>query len=267
MGEIRVIDAHVHMGLRNFPPDCQRLRDSSSPIMEQSFSDNSVEIEKVLLVPSFPCGNDTCEDGFWQQVEQYRDDHRFAQLGTVNPRCSNVKEILERQYSKGIVGIKLHPVHHGYSPNAYREEEGGMRGLGQVYEFAEEYKLPVLIHTGTSVGERARNKYGDPLLVDDPVKDFKVTFVLAHAGRPLWCDSAYFLARSYDNVYLELSSIPPESLRSYLPRLDSILNKCIYGSDFPSYKGQTLLNHAARFWNQVKDRGVMKENAVKVYGL
>ncbi|BBD73019.1 hypothetical protein HS1genome_1408 [Sulfodiicoccus acidiphilus] len=107
-----------------------------------------------------------------------------------------------------------------------------------------------MFHTGTSLGEGDRNKYGDPILLDDVIKDNNLTVVIAHAGRPLWWDLAFFLARSYPDIYLELSWFLPESLKSYISRLDQVLEKSIYGSDFPSYKEQRLTGHPSRSCNE-----------------
>jgi len=65
-------------------------------------------------------------------------------------------------------------VHKWFKLNAYREEEGGNIKLLRIYEFVEDYDLPILVHTGTSVGEGARNQYGDPILLDDVLKEFSL---------------------------------------------------------------------------------------------
>jgi uncharacterized protein len=56
---------------------------------------------------------------------------------------------------------------------------------------------------------------------------------LAHGGRPLWMDTAFFLIRRHPNVYLDVSGIPPKKLLHYFPRLSEIANKTLFGSDWP----------------------------------
>jgi predicted TIM-barrel fold metal-dependent hydrolase len=93
----------------------------------------------------------------------------------------------------------------------------------------------VMIHTGTSVFPGARNRFADPMAADDVAVDFpRLSIVLAHAGRPLYMDTAVFLARRHPNVYLDLSGIPPRKLLDYLPRLEEISERCLWGTDFPS---------------------------------
>ena len=46
-------------------------------------------------------------------------------------------------------------------------------------------------------------------------------------------DTAFFLVRRHENVYLDISSIPPSSLLKYFPRLPEIAHKTLFGSDWP----------------------------------
>ena len=76
---------------------------------------------------------------------------------------------------------------------------------------------------------------GEPILVDDVAVDFPtLTIVLAHGGRPLWMEQAFFLVRRFERVYMDVSSIPPRALLRYFPRLAEVADKVLYGSDWPA---------------------------------
>ena len=45
--------------------------------------------------------------------------------------------------------------------------------------------------------------------------------------------TAFFLIRRHSNVYLDISGIPPKSLLQYFPRLDEIVDKTLFGTDWP----------------------------------
>lgn len=265
-----VIDSHVHLGMGKMPSHCYDFLKHIGLEKETqiTFADDDVKLDKIVLVPSFPCGNTCCTDGFYSQLKFRQSNPVFLQLGTVNPNCNiDIKKELETQYANGIIGIKLHPVHHYFKPNAYREEEGNLRNLEIIYSYASDMRLPIVFHTGTSITSMSRNKYGDPIYIDDVIKDFpSLKIVLAHAGRPLWTSTAFFLSKSYNNVYLEISSIPPTKITTYLPRLNEIKDKIIYGSDFPNYKGQTLLGHARMTISSLGyDSGIMRDNFLKIF--
>jgi len=153
----------------------------------------------------------------------------------VHPRLSaDPAGDLEHIVTKhGIRVLKLHPPHQLFRMNAYRDG-GGMPQLAAVYERASSLGVPILVHTGTSVFPGARNKYGDPMDLDDVAVDFpRLTIVMAHAGRPLWMETCLFLLRRHPNVFVDLSGIPPKSLLDYFPRLAEVASKAMFGTDWP----------------------------------
>jgi uncharacterized protein len=131
----------------------------------------------------------------------------------------------------GLQMIKIHPPHQLLFPNDYLT---GAKELEIIYRAAEANGVPVMFHTGTSIFPGARNKYGDPIYVDDVAVDFpKLKILLAHGGRPLWMQTAFFLVRRHPNVYLDISGIPPKMLLKYFPRLEEIAQKTLFGTDWP----------------------------------
>lgn len=175
----------------------------------------------------------TAETNDW--IARFTRTHRdrLIPVGSVHPRhVSNTREELERILDLGIRLIKIHPPHQLFAPNAYRAD---LPQLADVYGVCEQRSIPVMIHTGTSVFPRARNVFADPMPVDDVAVDFpNLRIILAHAGRPLFAEAAFFLARRHPNVMLEVSGIPPKSLLQYLPRLPEMTDKTLWGTDWPS---------------------------------
>ncbi|RMH01011.1 MAG: amidohydrolase [Planctomycetota bacterium] len=129
-------------------------------------------------------------------------------------------------------GIKVHPPHQGFAANAYLD---GLDGLRVLYAGCQERGLPVMIHTGTSIFPGARSRLGDPMAVDDVAVDFpELKIVIAHCGRPLWYEQAFFVARRHPNVWLDLSGIPPRQIPQRLPWLPRLADKVLWGTDWPS---------------------------------
>ena len=166
----------------------------------------------------------------------YRDAHpdKFFAYGSVHPRLSkDPKRDMQELISKlKIDAIKIHPPHQLAQANGYID--GSAPALKTIYSMAEDAGLPVTIHTGTSVFPGARNRFGDPIHVDDVAIDFPdLKIVMAHGGRPLWTKTAWFLLRRHRNVYLDLSGIPPSSILDAFPRLEEIADRSMFGSDWP----------------------------------
>lgn len=169
---------------------------------------------------------------------RYRDacGGRVLAFGGIHPpACDDVDGEMSRLLDElALDGIKIHPPHQALAPDAYRDG-GGCPGLRAVYEACEERGVPIMFHTGTSVFPGARSRLGAALPLDDVAVDFpRLKMILAHAGRPLWFEEAFFLARRHPNLHLDLSGIPPKSLPDVLPRLDEIADKCLWGTDWPS---------------------------------
>jgi predicted TIM-barrel fold metal-dependent hydrolase len=176
--------------------------------------------------------------GFTSGVNQFVADYvkenpkRLLSCGSLHPRhTSNVMADVEQLLRLKIQMIKIHPPHQLLFPNDYLT---GMKELEIIYRAAEANGIPVMFHTGTSIFPGARNKYGDPIYIDDVAVDFpKLIILLAHGGRPLWMHTAFFLLRRHPNVYLDISGIPPKTLLKYFPRLQEVAGKTLFGTDWP----------------------------------
>jgi len=169
-------------------------------------------------------------------VSRYVAGHedRLSSVGSVHPRHSqDPGGDAERLFDeKKIRMLKIHPPHQVFAANAYLD---GLEGLAKIYAAAQARRRPVMIHTGTSIFPGARNRFADPIAADDVAVDFpELPIILAHAGRPLYMDTAVFLTRRHPNVHLDLSGIPPKKLLEYLPRLEELSVRCLWGTDYPS---------------------------------
>ncbi|NON61469.1 amidohydrolase family protein [Acidianus sp. DSM 29099] len=151
--------------------------------------------------------------------------------------------------------IKLHPVHQLFKPNAYREEEGKLEALEEIYDYAQSNGFPITFHTGTSIFPGARIKYGDPIFLDDVAVDFpRLKIVMAHGGRPFWMEEAFFLLRRHKNIYLDIAGIPPKKLLEYFPRFREIYDRSLFGSDWISPGIKSIKDNVDQFMSlQIED--------------
>ena len=251
-----VTDCHVHINpLWEMRPEARALIDAHSAAkgFESLLHDPSAFIrlldaaglERAVLV------NYVAPEiiGYTEKTNEFvrdfvrTDPDRLIAVGSVLPTRPQAGTEVRRLVTEyGIRGIKLHPPHQLFAPNAYLD--GRLEGLREIYATCEELGVPVMIHTGTSIFPGARNRYGQPLLMEDVAIDFpRLTIVLAHGGRPLWMEEAVFLTRRFPNVYLETSSVPPGKLLEYFPTLEKIRDRVVYGSDWPGPGVRDLGEH------------------------
>jgi uncharacterized protein len=245
---MRVFDCHIHVQpweqmkpaalavMTAARPDLDRIRRALADPAELLRLMDEQGVERAALInyvaPEVMGFTETVNDWVAAFVRGHAD--RLVAVGSVHPRhtrdaASDTTRLVEEL---GIRLLKLHPPHQLFAANGYRD---GDEALGQIYGTAERLGLPVMIHTGTTIFPGARNRYSDPMAADDVAVDFpKLKLILAHAGRPLFMPTAVFLARRHTNVHLDLSGIPPKKLLEYLPRLEDLAGKCLWGTDYPS---------------------------------
>lgn len=243
-----ISDLHVHIQpWRQLKPDVVRVmrrgKESQWEFLLALMDDPKVlldimderDIWRVGLI-NYPSpdimGFDDSTNAFAAEYASAAPD-RLLPYGGVHPRFTKDPEgQVEDLLHLGIRCLKIHPPHQAYPANAHTL---GLEALGRIYRRCEERGLPVLIHTGTSIFPGARCKYGRPMELDDVAVDFPdLVILMAHGGRPLWMDEAFFIMRRHQNVYLELSGIPPTKLLDYFPRLDEIGDRVVWGTDWPS---------------------------------
>jgi predicted TIM-barrel fold metal-dependent hydrolase len=244
---LRVFDCHVHIQpweqlkpaaratmTAGFPdlPRIERARQEPAELLRLM---DEQGIERAALInyvaPEVMGFDETVNDWVCRFARGHED--RLVAVGSLHPRrARDARGETARLFEAGIRMLKIHPPHQVFAANAYGE---GDEALRSIYATAEELGRPVMIHTGTSIFPGARNRFADPMEADDVAVDFpNLRLILAHAGRPLYMPTAVFLARRHPNVFLDLSGIPPKKLLEYLPRLEELSGKCLWGTDYPS---------------------------------
>ena len=230
-----------------------------------------VGVEKAVLINyvSPDVMGFTAEVNDWIARYARHAPDRLIACGSVHPRfCADCAAETNRIADLGIRMLKVHPSHQLVYPNQYRDD---LPQQAQIYERAQALGLPVMFHTGTSIFPRARNKYAQPIFIDDLLVDFpKLKIILAHGGRPLWMDEAFFLLRRSKNVFLDISGIPPQNLLDYFPRLNEISDRVLFGSDWPGPivkdVGANIDKFQALPLAEDLKRKILRENALKIFG-
>lgn len=210
----------------------------------------------------------TAEVNEWMMRYASADRARLIPFGSVHPGYTkDPGGETDRVIEMGARALKVHPPHQVFRANAYLD---GLPGLAEVYRRAEAAGVPVTIHTGTSVFPGARSRFGDPMDVDDVAVDFpKLKILLAHGGRPLWMEAAFFVVRRHPNVFLEVSGIPPAKLLEYFPRLEELAHKTVWGTDWPSPGVKSMRRNVDQFLNlALRDgskRAILYDNALEIF--
>jgi predicted TIM-barrel fold metal-dependent hydrolase len=162
---------------------------------------------------------------------------------SVHPRDPECLEEIERGVSDlGLRGVKLGPNYQNFDPLS----EGAFR----IYRRAQELKLPVLFHQGTSPTRFADLDYAHPRHADRLATAFPdLKIVLAHMGHP-WQADCIAVVRKHPNVYADVSALFYREWSHYscmrLATEWSILPKLLFASDFPAATPQETMDGMRR---------------------
>lgn len=230
------------------------------------------EIDKAVLVNyvSPEVMGFTKETNAWIAGYVRGHEDRLVAMGSVHPRhTDDAAADVARLVDSGIRALKLHPPHQLVRANAYLD---GLDALARVYEAAAAAGLPLMVHTGTSIFPGARNRFADPMPVDDVACDFPaLRIILAHGGRPLYMDTCVFLVRRHPNVWMDVSGIPPKRLLDYFPKLESIAHKVLWGTDWPAPGVPSPRRNVEQFRSlpltAATQRRILWDNALDLFAL
>ncbi len=245
-----ILDAHVHLG-EDFVFD----HVISEEMLLECFAAQGVD--GGLVQPALPRPYPEDTRAIHDRI------HRFAQrrerlwwgMASIDPhfRPADYDAEAERCVKTlGFVGLKLTPIGHACHPSS----RDGMH----VFEVCRGLDVPLMIHTGNGI------PFSDPMSAVKAIEAFPdVRVVLAHAGSEMFNQSAIYLAKKFDNVYLEPTWVGSMGIQAMLKEVGS--TKIFFSSDLP----QQMPVELAKYRSLVRDpealERIMYKNLAEVYRL
>lgn len=126
-------------------------------------------------------------------------------------------------------GIKLMPMYAGFKPNQPE--------LDDLWRYADQHRLPVLLHTGTTFVSQAPLDCTLPRLLDDVAIRFpRVKLILAHLAHP-YEGECVVVIRKHPNVFADCSALYYRPFQLYhslmLVQEYGVWDKVLFGTDYP----------------------------------
>jgi predicted TIM-barrel fold metal-dependent hydrolase len=184
-------------------------------------------VDKAIVFGIAGEGEDSPNDATAEFANAYPD--KLIGFLSVHPRDPNCLEEIERSVSDlGLRGLKLGPNYQNFDPLgecAYR-----------VYKRAEELRLPIVFHTGTSPVRTADLDYAHPRHFDRVAIAFPdLKMVLAHMAHP-WQATTIAVIRKHPNVFADISALFYRPWSFYncmlLAQEWGVLDKLLFGTDY-----------------------------------
>lgn len=195
----------------------------------------NIAVTDPLASTGLPYDPETCNDATAAFVADAPD--RRIGFMSVDPRRPGVIDEVQRCMDLGLVGIKLGPNYQGFDPLC--------REARQLYAVAEERRLPILFHQGTSPIRDAPIRFAHPLVMDEIAIAYpQLHVVMAHMGHP-WPRETAVVIRKHPHVYADISSLILRPWMCWEALVMAVewgaTHKLLLGSDFPiSNAGETI---------------------------
>lgn len=247
---MKIIDAHVHLG-----NDCVFDEEQTEVEILQTFKEHGVfgGIVQPFIPKMYVEDNVRIHDRIAAFCQNGK--NRFWGMMSMNPHFN--RDDYEKEAKRCIlelhfVAIKITPIAHAVHP---AKSDSMM-----VFELARELKVPVMVHTGAGV------PFADPMQLVKPIEAFpEVKIVIAHGGSDNMMHSAIFLAKHYDNVYVEPSWLAIHNLMGMYKQLGA--GKMMFSSDMLVNLPVELCKYNLVFKNQNDREQVFYKTASEVFNL
>lgn len=261
-----IIDCHVH--LNNYHEQVAISLDESLEKLQADMVANGVDYSLVLtsylVSPHRPSTAEV--------VHAIRDIPSLgvvAGISYVNYREKTLRELADFLAAGLVKGLKLYPGYEPFYPHDSR--------LQVVYDLAEEFGVPVMIHSGDTYSRKGKLKYSHPLEIDEVAVDHpNVNFVICHLGNP-WLTDCMEVVYKNPNVYADISGLVlgefTEVFEDYMSEeiRDVILyagdpRRFLYGTDWPICGMKSYLGFVRQLALPPESEAMlMSENAARLF--
>ena len=248
-----IIDVHAHLGW-----DC--VFDEDFTLEELLFKHKELNIDKSILQPGTCHDIETVieqHDAISNACKQY--PGQFYGMANPNPHLKEniyIDEIRRCIEKLGFVGIKLHPFAHAANP--------GSKDAQKVYKIAEEFDVPVMIHTGAGI------PFSNPVNLINVAKLYpNVKFIMAHCGMMVLANEVLGVLQQCSNVYADITWTAGFNIRHWSESVGT--HRFMYGSDHADNAGTELakvrtsgLTTEQQEWILHKTASSLFEDTIKV---
>jgi len=263
-----IIDCHVH--LNNYHEQEVHVLAESVASLRAAMAEAGVGYALVLtsyvVNPNRPSVR--------QVVDAIRDAPDLgvvAGISYLNYRERDLRELADDLRAGAVKGLKLYPGYEPFYPHDKR--------LQVVYDLAEEFRVPVMIHSGDTYSPKGKLKYSHPLEIDEVAVDHpNVRFVICHLGNP-WLTDAMEVVYKNANVYADISGLMlgefTEAFEDYMrDEIEDVITyagepeKFLFGTDWPICSMSSYVEFARELEIPEHDRQLMLyENARRLFNL
>ena len=263
-----IIDCHVH--LNNYHEQEAVSLDESLEKLQEAMREAGVSYSLVLTSYLVSVHRPSTAQVV-KAIEHIHSLGVVAGISYLNYRQKDLRELADFLQDGLVKGLKLYPGYEPFYPHDKR--------LKVVYDLAEEFDVPVMIHTGDTYTPRGKVKYAHPLEVDEVAVDHpNVKFVICHLGNP-WLVDCMEVVYKNQNVSADFSGLIlgefTEAFEDYMEeQIGEVIlyagepRKFLYGSDWPICSMKSYVEFVRQLKLPPADlHAIMYENTRRLFRL
>ncbi len=261
-----IIDCHTH--INHYEDESVSTLPQMLERLQREMRRNRVDIALVLTSYKVNPGRPSTRDAV-AATKDLKNIFIVAGISYLNFREEDLEELRGYLREGFVRGFKLYP---GYEPFYPSDER-----LHPVYALAEEFDVPVMIHSGDTYDPKGKIKFSHPLHVDDVAVDHpNVKLIICHIGNP-WVRDTMEVVYKNKNVYTDISGLVlgdfSDRFEAYMRKqIQEMLlygvepEKVLYGTDWPISSMQSYLEFIDELKIPERDRNkIMWENAARLF--
>jgi predicted TIM-barrel fold metal-dependent hydrolase len=252
-----IIDCHTH--LNNYHEQVKHtLSDSVTKLrtaMAEARIDYALVLTSYIVNPDRPSVREVID-----AIGEAKDLGVVAGISYLHYKERDLRELADDLRAGRVKGLKLYPGYEPFYPHDKR--------LKVVYDLAEEFQVPVMIHTGDTYSPKGKLKYAHPLEIDEVAVDHpNVKFVICHLGNP-WLTDAMEVVYKNANVYADISGLMlgefSQAFEDYMSdEIEDVITyagepeKFLFGTDWPICSMKSYLEFVERLEISAKDKHLL----------
>lgn len=263
-----IIDCHTH--LNNYHEQVKHTLSESVAKLRAAMAEAGIDYALVLtsyiVNPDRPSVREVID-----AIGDATDLGIVAGISYLHYKEKDLRELADDLRAGRVKGLKLYPGYEPFYPHDKR--------LKVVYDLAEEFQVPVMIHTGDTYSPKGKLKYAHPLEIDEVAVDHpNVKFVICHLGNP-WLTDAMEVVYKNANVYADISGLMlgefSQAFEDYMSdEIEDVITyagepeKFLFGTDWPICSMKSYIEFVDHIEITPKDKQLLLyENSRRLFKL
>jgi predicted TIM-barrel fold metal-dependent hydrolase len=263
-----IIDCHTH--INNYHDEQVESIGESLEKLQLEMRRNRIDIALVLTSYKVTPGRPSTRDAV-NATRDLKNIFIVAGISYLNDTTDELREIRDYLQDGHVRGFKLYP---GYEPFYPSDQK-----FHPVFDLAEEFRVPVMIHSGDTYTPTGKVKFAHPLHVDEVAVDHPgVNLIICHIGNP-WIRDCMEVVYKNKNVYTDISGLVlgdfSDRFEQYMSKqLQDMLvygvepDKVLFGTDWPISSMESYMEFMEELKIPERDkRKILCDNSAHLFKL